>query len=198
MGVCESKKELQEQPVQAPPPQIIPQTQVEELPLKEIKYYTYRCPINLTSIPSLNDSQITHHQNKIRLVFVLSNIKIHQCFSRDKSNKKSLFIFEMQLGTKIFPLFCNYGLTPLTPDKCEEKIDLNSFNDLSNHYLKINIYEIISEFNEEKLKSFRTQPKLLKTYIPYSRHCSYFQMDLLSFLFRGNKFDFPLLGRKQI
>ena len=198
MGLCESKKELQEQPVQAPPPQIIPQTQVEELPLKEIKYYTYRCPINLTSIPSLNDSQITHHQNKIRLVFVLSNIKIHQCFSRDKSNKKSLFIFEMQLGTKIFPLFCNYGLTPLTPDKCEEKIDLNSFNDLSNHYLKINIYEIISEFNEEKLKSFRTQPKLLKTYIPYSRHCSYFQMDLLSFLFRGNKFDFPLLGRKQI
>ena len=198
MGVCESKKELQEQPVQAPPPQIIPQTQVEELPLKEIKYYTYRCPINLTSIPSLNDSQITHHQNKIRLVFVLSNIKIHQCFSRDKSNKKSLFIFEMQLGTKIFPLFCNYGLTPLTPDKCEEKIDLNSFNDLSNHYLKINIYEIISEFNEEKLKSFRTQPKLLKTYIPYSRHCNYFQMDLLSFLFRGNKFDFPLLGRKQI
>ena len=29
-------------------------------------------------------------------------------------------------------------------------------------------------------------------------HCNYFEMDLLSFLFRANKFDFPLLGMKPI
>ena len=198
MGVCDSKKEAQEAPIQPQPPPIIPQTQVEELPLKEIRNYSYRCPINLTSISSLNDSQISPHQHKIHLSFILSNIKIHQCFSRDKTNNKSLFIFEMQLGTKIFPLFFNYGECPLAPEKCEENMNLNSFNDLANYYLKINIYEIISELDEQKIINFRTQPKLLKTYIPYSKHCSYFQMDLLSFLFRGNKYDFPLLGRKRI
>ena len=198
MGVCDSKKEAQEEPIQPQPPPIIPQTQVEELPLQEIRNYSYRCPINLTSISSLNDSQISPHQHKIHLSFILSNIKIHQCFSRDKTNNKSLFIFEMQLGTKIFPLFFNYGEYPLAPEKCEENMNLNSFNDLANYYLKINIYEIISELDEQKIINFRTQPKLLKTYIPYSKHCSYFQMDLLSFLFRGNKYDFPLLGRKRI
>ena len=198
MGVCDSNKGTQVESVKPPPPQIIPQTQVEELPLKDIRYYTYKCPINLTNINSINGSQISSHQRKIYLHFALSNIKIHQCFSRDKTNNKSLFIFEMQLGHKIFPLFFNYGEFPLAPDKCEEKMELNSFNDLSNYYLKINIYEIISELNEEKLKSFKTQPKLLKTYLPYSKHCSYFQMDLLSFLFRGNKYDFPLLGGKRI
>ena len=198
MGVCDSKKEAQEEPIQPQPPPIIPQTQVEELPLQEIRNYSYRCPINLTSISSLNDSQISPHQHKIHLSFILSNIKIHQCFSRDKTNNKSLFIFEMQLGTKIFPLFFNYGEFPLAPEKCEENMTLNSFNDLANYYLKINIYEIISELDEQKIINFRTQPKLLKTYIPYSKHCSYFQMDLLSFLFRGNKYDFPLLGRKRI
>ena len=198
MGVCDSKKEAQEEPIQPQPPPIIPQTQVEELPLQEIRNYSYRCPINLTSISSLNDSQISPHQHKIHLSFILSNIKIHQCFSRDKTNNKSLFIFEMQLGTKIFPLFFNYGEYPLAPEKCEENMTLNSFNDLANYYLKINIYEIISELDEQKIINFRTQPKLLKTYIPYSKHCSYFQMDLLSFLFRGNKYDFPLLGRKRI
>ena len=198
MGVCDSKKEGQEEPIQPQSPPIIPQTQVEELPLQEIRNYSYRCPINLTSISSLNDSQISPHQHKIHLSFILSNIKIHQCFSRDKTNNKSLFIFEMQLGTKIFPLFFNYGEYPLAPEKCEENMTLNSFNDLANYYLKINIYEIISELDEQKIINFRTQPKLLKTYIPYSKHCSYFQMDLLSFLFRGNKYDFPLLGRKRI
>ena len=191
-AICDSKKkEAQPEPI-PPPPQIIPQTHVEELPIKDIKFYTYKCPINLSSITSISDSQSTH-QHKFHLSFVLSNIKIHQCFSRDKQGKKSLFIFEMQLGHKIFPLFFNYGEMPLTPGKSEEKMDINSFIELSNSYLKINIYEIISEFDADKLKTLRGNQKLLKNYIQYSKHCSYFQMDLLSLLFRGNKFDFPLL-----
>ena len=196
-AICDSKKkEAQPEPI-PPPPQIIPQTHVEELPIKDIKFYTYKCPINLSSITPISDSQSTH-QHKFHLSFVLSNIKIHQCFSRDKQGKKSLFIFEMQLGHKIFPLFFNYGEMPLTPGKSEEKMDINSFIELSNSYLKINIYEIISEFDADKLKTLRGNQKLLKNYIQYSKHCSYFQMDLLSFLFRGNKFDFPLLGSKPI
>ena len=196
-AVCDSDKNAQNPSVK-PPSKILPQTHIEELPLKDINYYNYKCPIDLSNItPQINDSQ-TSHQHKIHLSFVISNILIHQCFSRDKTTKKSLFIFEMQLGNKVFPLFFNYGEKPSGPGKCEEKMDLNSFNELSKSYLKINIYEIISEFEVEKLKSFKSNPKLLKTYIPYSKHCSYFQIDLLSFLFRGNKFDFPLLGRKPI
>lgn len=195
-GVCESKNNKIEKQSQ-PQAQTIQQIKIEQLPLKDIKYYSYPCPINLSNITTINDSQSTH-QHKFHLSFTISNILIHQCFSREKTNKKSLFIFEMQLGNKICNLFCNYGEKPLAPEKYEEKMDLNSLTELSNYYLKINIYEIISEFDSEKLKSFREEPKLLKTYISYSRHCSYFQMDLLSFLFKGNKFDFALLGRKPI
>ena len=195
-AICESDKNNENNSVK-PPSKILPQTHIEELPLKDINYYSYKCPIDLSNTIQLNDSQ-SSHQHKIHLSFVISNILIHQCFSRDKTTKKSLFIFEMQLGNKVFPLFFNYAEKPSGPGRCEEKIALNSFNELSNYYLKINIYEIISEFEVDKLKSFRSNPKLLKTYIPYSKHCSYFQIDLLSFLFRGNKCDFPLLGRKPI
>lgn len=196
-AVCDSKKKDTQNENMPPPPQIIPQTKVEELPLKDINYFSYNCPIDLSSITPINDS-LSAHQHKIHLSFVLSNIKIHQCFSRDKTTKKSLFIFQMQLGNKVFPLFFNYGDKPSAPGRSEEKMDLNSFIELSNYYLKINIYEIITEIDVEKLKTFRNDQKELKKYIQSSKHCSYFQMDLLSFLFRGNKFDFILLGRKPI
>ena len=87
---------------------------------------------------------------------------------------------------------------PLTPWKSDEKIDINSLFELSNYYLKKNIYEIISEFDTEKLKTLGGNSELLKNYIHYCKHCSYFQIVLLSFLFRGKKFYFPLLGRKPL
>ena len=197
-AVCETEKQRPEPDPVAPPPQITPQTQIEELPVKDIKNYSYKCPININDIKPISDSQ-SSHQHKIHLSFKLSNILIHQCFSRDKTTKKSLFIFELSLGNKIFPLFCNYGEKPIFMlDLPEEKMDIDSFGELSKKFLKINIYEIISEFDIEKLKSFRNQPDLLKQYITYAKHCNYFEMDLLSFLFRANKFDFPLLGMKPI
>ena len=116
-AVCDSDKNAQNPPVK-PPSKILPQTHIEELPLKDINYYNYKCPIDLSNItPQINDSQ-TSHQHKIHLSFVISNILIHQCFSRDKTTKKSLFIFEMQLGNKVFPLFFNYGEKPSGPGKC--------------------------------------------------------------------------------
>ena len=184
-------------------PQLLPQ-QIEQLPIKEIKYYTYKCPINLNNINqintnnNINNSTSSNHQHKIHLILTLSNIKINQSFSRDKTTKKSLFIFEMQLGYKVLPLYFHYGEYPIINERFEEKININMYSELSSIYLKINVYEIISEFEQEKLISFRKDPKQLKTYISYSKHCSYFQMDILSFVFRANKLDFPLLGRKPI
>ena len=203
-GVCESKKNNNI-------PQNIPKVKSEELSLKEIKYYEYDCPINIkelenyqnnitnqshNKINNSNNNNQKHHQ--IHLKFVLSNIKIHQCFSRDKTNKKSLFIMELKLGRKIFPLFFNYGEYPQIYGIFDEKMSFSSLYELNKYYFIINIYEIISEFDDDKIRSFKENPGLLKAYKGYSKHCSYFQIDLLSFVFRANKFDFPLLGKRPI
>ena len=204
MGVCESKK--------TPVSEKSQKLKTEDLPIKEIKYFEYECPINVSQLEShLNieseqkSSNNSHNNNnsnsqkhQIHLKFTLSNIKIHQCFSRDKNNKKSLFICELKLGKKIFPLFFNYGEFPIVYGVYEEKISFFSLSELNKYFFIINIYEVISEFDEDKIRSFKENPGLLKTYKGYSKHCSYFQMDLLSFIFRVNKFDFPLLGKRPI
>jgi hypothetical protein len=204
MGVCESKK--------TPISEKSQKLKTEDLPIKEIKYFEYECPINVSQLEShLNieseqkSSNNSHNNNnsnsqkhQIHLKFTLSNIKIHQCFSRDKNNKKSLFICELKLGKKIFPLFFNYGEFPIVYGVYEEKISFFSLSELNKYFFIINIYEVISEFDEDKIRSFKENPGLLKTYKGYSKHCSYFQMDLLSFIFRVNKFDFPLLGKRPI
>ena len=204
MGVCESKK--------APIQEKSQKLKTEDLPIKDIKYFEYECPINVSQLEShLNieseqkSSNNSHNNNnsnsqkhQIHLKFTLSNIKIHQCFSRDKNNKKSLFICELKLGKKIFPLFFNYGEFPIVYGVYEEKISFFSLSELNKYFFIINIYEVISEFDEDKIRSFKENPGLLKTYKGYSKHCSYFQMDLLSFIFRVNKFDFPLLGKRPI
>ena len=184
----------------------------EDLPIKEIKYFEYECPINVSQLESHlnieseqksnnnshNNNNSKSQKHQIHLKFTLSNIKIHQCFSRDKNNKKSLFICELKLGKKIFPLFFNYGEFPIVYGVYEEKISFFSLSELNKYFFIINIYEVISEFDEDKIRSFKENPGLLKTYKGYSKHCSYFQIDLLSFIFRVNKFDFPLLGKRPI
>ena len=208
MGVCESKK--------APLPEKIPKLRTEDLPINEIKYFEYECPINIAELDkylngdknNLNNTTSTqHNQNnqnnaqqphQIHLKFTLSNIKIHKCYSRDKINRKSLFIIELKLGKKIYPLFFNYGEYPIIYGVFEEKMSFLSLSDLNKYYFIVNIYEVISEFDDDKLRNFKENPSFLKTYKGYSKHCSYFQMDLLSFVFRANKFDFPLLGKKPI
>ena len=203
MGVCDSKK--------TSIPEKIPKLRTEDLPLKEIKYFEYECPINISEFENylnnnhskLNNNSSSHNQNnnqqhQIHLKFTLSNIKIHQCYSRDKINGKSLFICELKLGKKIFPLFFNYGEYPIVYGTFEERMSFLSLSELNKYYFIINIYEVINEFDDDKIRNFKENPSLLKTYKGYSKHCSYFQMDLLSFVFRANKFDFPLLGKRPI
>jgi len=209
MGVCESKK--------VAIPDKIPKLKTEDIPIKELKFFEYECPINITKLQNHlnliqnqqqnvknknnnnNDNSNNVNQKKpINLLLKLSNIKIHKCFSRDKKGKKSLFICEIKLGKKIFPLFFNYGEFPLIYGSFEEKMSFLSLLDLNQYYFILNIYEVIFEFDDEKIRDFKENPSLLKTYKGYSKHCSYFQMDLLSFVFRANKLDFPLLGKRPI
>lgn len=210
-GVCESKKNDEE-------PKKTVKIKTEDLSLKEIKYYEYDCPINVKELDNhhiriqnkinqnfgknkhTNNSSINNNniQRNITLQFHLSNIKIHQCYSRDKINKQSLFIYEFKLGRKIFPLSCHYGEYPIIKDTFCEQIVFSSLEELNKYYFILNIYEVIKEFDDDKIRSCKENPELLKTYKTYSKHCSYFQMDLLSFAFRANKFDFPLLGKRPI
>lgn len=205
MGVCETKKlTITEK---------LPKLKTEDLPIKEIKYFEYECPINinelekhlnsnkeeLISLNSTSNNQNNPPQShRINIKFLLSNIKIHQCFSREKMNKKSLFISELKLGKKIFPLSYTFGEFPIISGIFEENMSFLSLSELNKYYFIINIYEVISDFDDDKIRSFKENPGLLKTYKGYSKHCSYFQMDLLSFIFRANKFDFALLGKRPI
>ena len=204
-GVCESSKRSE--------PEKTPKLRTEDLPIKEIKYFEYQCPINIIELEnhqkliynqeqkpnnSNNNTNNSQQRHQIHLKFNLSNIKIHQCYSRDKTNKKSLFICELKLGKKIFPLYFNYGEYPTIYGTFEEKMSFSSLSELNKYYFIINVYEVISEFDDDKIRSFKETPSLLKTYKGYSKHCSYFQMDLLSFVFRANKLDFPLLGKRPI
>ena len=135
MGVCESKNRVIPDKIEN-----VPKIKTEDLPISEIKYFEYECPINIYDLEKHLNSirQNTNNQNKnknknnhndinnnqqyhINLKLTLSNIKINQCFSRDKSNKKSLFICELKLGKKIFPLFFNYGEYPLIYGIFEEE-----------------------------------------------------------------------------
>ena len=210
--VCESKKNDEE-------PKITPKKKTEELSLKEIRFYEYDCPINVKELDThhiriqnkisqifsksnhIINSSINNNNNvhpHITLQFLLSNIKIHQCFSRDKVNKKSLFIYEYKLGKKIFPLTCHYGEYPIIRDSFCEQIVFSSLEELNKYYFILNIYEVIKDFDDDKIRSCKENPDLLKTYKSSARHCSYFQINLLSFAFRANKFDFPLLGKRPI
>ena len=204
-GVCESSKRSE--------PEKTPKLRTEDLPIKEIKYFEYQCPINIIELEnhqkliynqeqkpnnSNNNTNNSQQRHQIHLKFNLSNIRIHQCYSRDKTNKKSLFICELKLGKKIFPLYFNYGEYPTIYGTFEEKMSFSSLSELNKYYFIINVYEVISEFDDDKIRSFKETPSLLKTYKGYSKHCSYFQMDLLSFVFRANKLDFPLLGKRPI
>ena len=216
MGVCEAKNRIIPDKKDQ-----LPKIRTEDLPITEIKYFEYECPINITDLQKhlnliQNQQQNTNKLNKnnnndnnnnkdnnkeqqqIILKLTLSNIKIHQCFSKDKTNKKSLFICELKLGKKIFPLFFNYGEFPLIYGIFEETMNFSSISELNNYYFILNVYEVMEQFDDEKIKNFTENPSLLKTYKGYSKHCSYFQMDLLSFVFRANKLDFPLLGKRPI
>ena len=205
MGVCETKK--------TSIPEKIPKLKTEDLSINEIKYFEYECPINIAELEKYQkgsqlqpNKQIQNNQNnqntqqihQIHLQFVLSNIKIHQCFSRSKTNQKSLFIYELKLGKKIFPLSFNYGEYPVIYGQFEEKMSFSTLTELNKYYFIINIYEVISEFDDDKIRSFKENPNNLKTYKGYSKHCSYFQIDLLSLVYRSNKFDFALLGKRPI
>lgn len=154
--------------------------------LNNSKYYKYKCPIKkgITEV-SLN------------LKFILSKISIGFCCSHNPM-KKSVFVTEINFTQRLFPLITNYGFEPIVEGTFELQKQF-TFNELENSYLKITVYEF-EQMSEGQQNEFKTQNSLssLNQRIRNCNYLSYFEMDLLSFLFRPNKCDFALMGQSPI
>ena len=181
----------------------------EESLKDEIKYYVYDCPINIKDIqpqikyssnrPSSAKNRSSQPLPETEIIFNISNIKLHNCYSRDKTTKKSLFIMEIKLGTKSFELFYSYGNEPHLKDRIfDEKIKCTYLTELTNYFFTINVHEVIGEFTEDIIKDLENNQNSIENYKLQSKHCSYFQMDFMSFIFRANLLDFALLGKSPI
>ena len=85
--------------------------------------------------------------------------------------------------------------------KFREKINVTSFFLLRDLYLTLKIMEFsnIKEGELDYIESTKDTKEILEEYIQKSNnvsYVSYFQIDLLSFLYRSKKYNFGLLGNK--
>ena len=166
-----------------------------------------RCGINIQNLDyyyQTGKNQIDEYgyneiKNRQEIIFSfrLSNIRIHLCYSRAKERKKSLFINQIQIGKKSFPLKYNYGAFPIVEGEYLEKICFTSLEGLKQSYFMLNVYEYILG-QDEKIKNLALDSNKLKTFIKSSKHCSYIQIDLLSFIYTSNKFNYAMKGKKPI
>lgn len=136
---------------------------------------------------------------KLNLKFIFYNFKVKYCTSH-KPKRDSLYIIEIKIGEKIFPLLINQGNTPNIPN--EEDIKNGFFeekeytlNELENTYLLINIYEFLEDISPSLKNTTMGLPDTYKQKCDYS---SFFRISLLSFLFKPTKCDFPMIGTKQL
>ena len=144
------------------------------------KFYKYQCPIRNKLMGSSHD-----------LNFIISNIKIKSCISHSKS-KKSAYVTEISFTQKKFPIIVNYGAKPIINGTFDFHKQF-SIEELENSFLKISVYEF-DEMSESQLNTFKSENKLNGN-LPQNKYFSYFEINLLSFLFRPNKCDFAMLGQ---
>ena len=135
--------------------------------------------------------------NKIDLYlqYCFSKIKIRHCISHCPT-KISTYITEISIGSKSFKLNINQGRKPIINESMIFLIEKDfTLNELEDTYLSIYIYEFIGQININMLNSLYKLPEELKKSCEY---ISYFNMDLLSFLFKSKKCDFKMMGEKQL
>ena len=150
------------------------------------KCYKFHCPVKNV----LNNSIF-------ELKYSFSNIIIKSCLSHSK-NGNSLYVTAISLGDKKYQLITNYGNEPLINGLFEFHKQL-TVNELENLYFKVIIYEF-TELQEYQQDLFKTQNgyQILSQMKSKCNYYSYFEMDLLSFLFRPFVCDFAMFGHKPL
>ena len=156
------------------------QSITNNLNLTANKSYKYECPIK---------SQLGN--SPYDLNFIISNIKIKSCISNNKF-RKSAYVTEISFTQKNFPIIVNYGPTPLIDGKFDFHKEF-TIDELENSFLNISIYEF-DQMSENQLNSFKTQNEVNGN-LPQCKYFSYFEISLISFLFRPNKCDFAMMGQ---
>ena len=138
-------------------------------------------------------------KQKFNLKFIFFNFKVKYCISH-KPSKDSIYITQIIIGEKKFPLAINQGQSPSIPNPddipngyVEEKE--YTIEELENTYLLINIYEILEDISDS-LKDLENEiPEIYKQKCKYN---SFFRISLLSFLFKSIKCDFAMMGTNQL
>ena len=133
------------------------------------------------------------------LKFIFYNFKVKYCVSH-KPTKDSLYVTEIRIGDKLFPLIINKGQSPNIPN--QQNIQDGYFeqkqytiSELENKNLSINIYEFLEDISSN-INGLQTG--LPEEYKQKSNYRSFFSINLLSFLFKSIKCDFPMTGDNQL
>ena len=136
---------------------------------------------------------------KLNIKFIFYNFRVKFCVSHHPK-KNSTYITEIRIGKKLFPLVINKGQSPSIPNL--EDIQNGYFeqkeftiSELENTNFFISIYEFLEDIPNIVNGSMTS---LTEEYKKKCNYCSFFQMSLLSFLFKSVKCDFAMMGTKQL
>lgn len=136
---------------------------------------------------------------KLNLKFIFYNFKVKFCVSHHPK-RNSTYITEIRIGQKLFPLIINKGQSPSIPNGADIQngyFEQKEFtiSELENTNFFIRIYEFLEDIPNIVNGTLSSLPEDYKKNCNY---CSFFQMSLLSFLFKSVKCDFAMMGTKQL
>lgn len=136
---------------------------------------------------------------KLNLKFIFYNFKVKFCVSHHPK-RNSTYITEIRIGQKLFPLIINKGQSPSIPNGPDIQngyFEQKEFtiSELENTNFFISIYEFLEDIPNIVNGTLSSLPEDYKKNCNY---CSFFQMSLLSFLFKSVKCDFAMMGTKQL
>ena len=179
MGICDSVSKPNKF-INSPP---IYHRQLEQIPPN----YAYK----------FDFSNIKNKFNKTyNLKFTFSDFKVKYCVSH-KHDKNSLYLIEIKIGNKEFPIIPSSGQSPNIPNPqgLEYSIEKEfKFEELENTYFFIDICEVTDQIPNLNM-SMKAIPSQFKSTAKYN---SFFRINLSSFLFKSSKCDFPLMGIQQL
>ena len=136
---------------------------------------------------------------KLNLKFIFYNFRVKFCVSHHPK-RNSTYITEIRIGQKLFPLIINKGQSPSIPNSRDiqngyfEQKEY-TISELENTNFFIGIYEFLEDIPNIVNGTLLSLPEDYKKNCNY---CSFFQMNLLSFLFKSVKCDFAMMGTKHL
>ena len=161
--------------------------------------------IQVTGNPELHSYRFNfpdkniYSKRKYNLKFIFYNFKVKYCISH-KQTRDSTYITEIIIGQKTFPIIVNQGQSPNIQNQDDIKNGYfeqkeYTLEELEKAYLFINIYEILDDISDSIEELGNGIPEAFKQ---KSKYHSFFRINLLSFLFKSQKCDFPMMGTNQL